>query len=162
MTVAEAEVTMVNSFTNTPFKVKAGLEVDLLNAVEDFKQEDPDKDVMCHYYRLKGAEIIAEATKLCEKKENGTALARLKNFMEELKNCCVADSRVVTVLMKDIGMLEQSCKPEEFNKVGKQKMYGLLKAHGKQKLCFDSADYMMEASPSQQHVINALRSDKKV
>jgi len=120
--VASVEVEILG-FDNEKIILEESLYVTLVNENEEFSnKEENNREVMKHFFRVKGAEFIEEARNLCENGLYSEAKELLKGFKEELENSEVKEEEFIQNLIKDIEIAIRDVDPVVYESSGKHNL----------------------------------------
>ena len=117
--VASAEVKMTG-FDNREVVKKAELIITLLNEEEDFDDVEDDKEVMTHFYRVKGGLVTKEAGKLADLGKYDEAKKLLMGFKEQVENSFLNQEEFIKNMIKDMNQTLQDLNPKVYKGYGRQ------------------------------------------
>jgi len=158
--VASAEADFI-AIDGKPITKKAELFITLLNETEEVKEEEPDREVMKNFYRVKGASVISEARKLADQRKNDEAKKILQNFKEELEGCFLRREGFIQNLIKDIEKASRDVNPAVYEKSGKHNMMENARAQMSQKVNLKSANsYQNSVQLSMLTEVKTMKSKK--
>ncbi len=104
------------------------------------EEEEPDRDVMKNFYRVKGASILSEAKQLADQRKYDGAKRLLQNFKEELENSFLSVEEFIKNLIIDINKALQDVNPFAYEQSGKHYMIENARAQMYQKVNLKSAN----------------------
>jgi len=126
--VARAELQIIGLNGEVVTKA-ANLHITLLDEEEDLKdEEDDDREVMKHFYRVKAASLLPQAMKLADQKKFDDAAKVLANFKEELENSLLKRQEFVKNLIVDIQRAIQDVNALTYEQAGKKNLIANAKA----------------------------------
>ena len=102
---------------------KAELSVTFSNEEEEFKADEPYKDVMINYYRVRAAEIIFETRELADQRKYKEAKKMLADFREELKASQFKQETIVAKLIEQLETVLKGIEPEHYQNYGRHQMF---------------------------------------
>ncbi|CAD8154116.1 unnamed protein product [Paramecium pentaurelia] len=117
-----AELKVQDPFTGSIIKKKANLDLNLFNVDEQINENIyPDIDVYAQYFRVKGTEVIYEASKACEQNKNEDAQKLIDNMLIQIqKNPNVAAQ--CTGIIQDLSQAKQASARTSYNLFGQKQM----------------------------------------
>jgi len=123
---------------NTEYIKQAELITGFFNETEELKDNESDRDVVFHCFRVRGAEIINEAKTLSDKRKYEEAKTLLKNFKEEIVNSVLKDDPIIKNLIKDIEETILNVREENYEDSGKYYMTQNYRSQMCEKSCVTS------------------------
>jgi Mg-chelatase subunit ChlD len=126
--------------------------------VED-DHEDPDKEVLVEYYRVKTAEVTHQATNLSSNQKYDDAKKVLIEFKEAMAISGVKDNEVVQNYIKDIEGSIENVKPEVYEVKGKHYMMENYQCNMNKKSNMNSKNVYMNCV--QEEMVRACKAKKK-
>jgi len=159
--VASATVTMT-ALDGKIITKKTDLFITLLNETEEVKEEEePDRDVMKNFYRVKGASILSEAKKLADQSKYDEAKKLLQSFKEELEGSFLKEEEFIKNLVKDINKASEDVNPVVYEQFGKHNMMENARAQMHQKVNLKSANcYQNEMQMDMLREVKSMKSKK--
>ena len=127
--LAKATVTIKLPNSNEVWKKVCELKVNFVNEDEELPKQQAEKDLLSNYYRVRAAELLAEARNLAEKSDYEGGRKILQNFKEELSKSAVKDESLVKGLLDDIELTIKEMQPRVYEAVGKARLYQQVDCH---------------------------------
>jgi len=117
----------------------ADLKVLFVEDVKELGQEEDNKEVMKHYYRVKGAELMAEARRLADEGKFKEAHQVLKNYKESVENSEMKNDELIKNMMMDMEKSMEYVREDAYGSYGKQNLIGNSRAQMRQHNNLDSS-----------------------
>eukprot|EP00331_Platyophrya_macrostoma_P007796 CAMPEP_0176431506 /NCGR_PEP_ID=MMETSP0127-20121128/14851_1 /TAXON_ID=938130 /ORGANISM="Platyophrya macrostoma, Strain WH" /LENGTH=532 /DNA_ID=CAMNT_0017813523 /DNA_START=24 /DNA_END=1622 /DNA_ORIENTATION=+ len=159
--LAKATVCIKLPNTDEVWKKECELKVNLINEDEELPQQEPNKDLLNNYFRVRSAEILSQARTLAEKNDYEGGRKLLQNFREELSQSVVKDELLVKGLLEDIDTTIKEMQPQVYEAVGKHRLYQQVASHMKEEsnpFNFNSAN--MYANCTEQAFVKQAKARK--
>ena len=155
--VASAEVKMTG-FDNKEVVKKAELIITLLNEEEDSDDVEDDKEVMTHFYRVKGGLVTEEARKFADLGKYDEARKILISFKEQVENSFLSREEFIKNMIKDMNQTLQDLNPKVYQDYGRQNIYANYRSQTHQTSNMNTNNRMQ--IPQQMIWTNELRAMK--
>ena len=105
------------------------LKIRLVNEEEDLEEQQADKEVLSHYYRVRAASTMMQARELAEAGRHQKAKKLLQNIQEGLAKSSVKAEAMVKGLLEDVVVAINELEPQIYDSMGMHRMLQQVSSH---------------------------------